>query len=118
MEQTDIYKVQLGDAAIEVGGDLAITFGKYKMKLPLATLKELKEKGTPSDILSCIGLCFIKNGKTPEEAAEIIQTGFNKGYHLSVAFEAPEGGTLDISTPEKAPVLDKIVQGATSAEIE
>ena len=49
---------------------------------------------------------------------EIIQTGFNKGYHLSVAFEAPEGGALDISTPEKAPVLDQIVQGATGATID
>lgn len=118
MEQTDIYKIQLADAAIEVSGDLVIDFGKYKMKLPLDTLKELKKKGTPSDIMSCIGICFIKNGKSPEEAMEIIQTGIKEGYHLSVTFEAPEGKALDISTPEKAPVLDKIVQGTTGPRVD
>ena len=118
MEQTDIYKIQLADAAIEVSGDLVIDFGKYKMKLPLDSLKEIKEKGAPSDIMSCIGLCFIKNGKTPEETLEIIQTGLKEGYHLSVTFEAPEGKTLDVSTPEKAPVLDKIVQGITGPRVD
>ena len=118
MEQTDIYKIQLADAAIEVEGDLVITFGHYKMKLKLDTLKDIKANGHKTDVLSCMGICFINNGKTPEETMEIIKKGFDDGYSLSVAFEAPEGGKLNISTPDKAPVLDQIVKGATSGEIE
>jgi len=31
-------------------------------------------------------------------------------YHINVSFTAPNGGALNISTPDKAPVLAQLIQ--------
>lgn len=107
----ELYQIQLADAAIEVGGDVLITFGDAEIKLPLELMEEFKEKGMRSDILACILTSYITyGGMQPEEAVAFVKDGFAKGFLPQVAFVAPDGGALKLTTPEAAPTFNKIVE--------
>lgn len=108
----DPYSVELADVAKEVGGNLCIEYHTAKLTIPYETLQEIKGKGFPTDVMSCIMFGLIMNGKTEDEVKSFLKEADEEHAHLSVAFEAPEGEALNVKSKEDNPLLDIFVQAA------
>lgn len=52
------------------------------------------------------------NGKTEDEVKSFLEEADKANARLSVAFEAPEGEALNVTSKEDNPLLDIFVQAA------
>ena len=109
-KKLDPYNVQLADLANELGGNMAVEYYNVSFKLTKEQLKDMKDKGLRTDIMSCIMAALIMNGKNEAEIKEFLEEANNAGAAPSVTFEAPDDEALNVTSPDENPELDKLVK--------
>lgn len=70
----------------------------------------MKKNGFKTDVMSCIFAALIMNGMNEAEVKEYIEKTHNAGAAPNVAFEAPDGEALNVTSPDENPELDKLVK--------
>jgi len=103
------YEIELADVAIEIGANLTIEYYTATIKITLEQLKSLKENGFSTKVMECIAAGLMLSGKTEEETLAFLEEANNANGHLSVSFDAPEGGELNVKSQEENPMLDQLV---------
>lgn len=108
--KVDPYKVEMADVAKELGGNLVIKYHTATISLTCEQLQTIKEKGFPTDIMSCVMAGFMMNGKTEEETMAFLKEADEAKAGVSVSFDAPNGGALNVKSKEENPNMDLLVQ--------
>lgn len=109
-EIKSIFEADLGAVCMQIGANLTLEYNGLEFKLTSENLKEMKEKGVPTNIYGCIVYGLIKSGKTEEECQAFLKEAAEKDEYPSFGFEAPDERGLNITTPDAAPELDKLVK--------
>jgi len=112
----DPYEIQLADVAKEIGANVVITFHTAEITMTCEQLQAMKEKGYKTDIMSCVFCSLVASGKSEEEIRAFMDEANEVQGEVSVAFEAPEDGVLNIQSKEENPMLDQLVQAAEEVE--
>jgi len=112
----DPYEIQLADVAKEIGANVIIEFHTAEIRMTCEQLQEMKAKGYKTDIMSCVFCSLLASGKTDDEVRAFIDEANEAQGHVSVAFEAPDDGALNIKSKEENPMLDQLVQAAEEVE--
>lgn len=109
-KKQDPYKVQLANIANEIGGNMAIKYYTLDFTLTKEQLQDMKKNGLKTDVMSCIFAALIINGMNETEVKDYIEKAHNAGAAPNVAFEAPDGEALNVTSPDENPELDKLVK--------
>lgn len=109
-KEKDPFKIELLDVLNEVGGTMVIKYHTATINLPKESLQTMRDNGFPTDIMSCVMYGLVAAGKTEEGTMSFLKEAASKGAAPSVSFEAAEGETLNISSPEENPMVDMLVQ--------
>lgn len=112
----DPYEIELADVAKEIGGNLVITFHTMEVRLTCEQLQELKAAGNKTTIMNCVFARLVQSGMTDEEIKAFIKEADEDRGEVSVAFEAPDDGALNIKSKNENPMLDQMVQAAEEVE--
>ena len=104
------YEVEMAGVAKEIGGNLTIEYHTLQFKITCEQLQVLKEKGMPTDVMSCIIAGLYANGKTEDDIKAFLEEAKQAGANPSVIFDAPDDGALNIKSKEENPMLDVLVQ--------
>ena len=108
--KVDPYKVEMADVAKELGGNLVIKYHTATISLTCEQLQTIKENGFPTDIMSCVMAGFMMSGKTEEETMAFLKEADDAKAGVSVSFDAPDGGALNVKSKEENPMMDLLVQ--------
>lgn len=108
------YEIELADIAKEVNGDVVITYHTATIKFTWQQLQDMKERGLPTDVMSCIFAGLYYSGKSQEEMTKFVIEAGNASP--SVTFQALDGKALNITSKEANPMFDKLVQAFENTE--
>ena len=108
--KVDPYKVEMADVAKELGGNLVIKYHTATISLTCEQLQTIKENGFPTDIMSYVMAGFMMSGKTEEETMAFLKEADEAKAGVSVSFDAPDGGALNVKSKEENPMMDLLVQ--------
>lgn len=109
-QNTDPYSMELLDLWNEVGGQMIIKYHTATIKPDKGDLKQLRDKGFKTDVMTCIMSAFVGHGKSQEETLAFLQEAEAAGAAPSVTFEAANGEVLNITGKEENPMVDALVQ--------
>lgn len=107
-------EMEMLDVVNEIGGVLVINYHNATIRLDQPLLEKIREGGYKTDVMTCITFAFAYSGRNKEEILTFFQEAQEAGAQLSVSFEAPEGGALNLTSAEKAPTLDAMIHGMYS----
>lgn len=106
----DPYKVELADVAKEAKGNVVITFHTAEIRFTCEQLQNLKAKGYHTDIITCVMAGLACSGKSEDEIKAFLEEANKAKGGISLAFEAPDDGALNIKSKEENPLIDQFVQ--------
>ena len=86
----------MAEFAIEFGGNLSIEYHTIKLSITCEQLQTIKENGFPTDVMSCVMVGLLMNGKTEEEVKAFMQEADEAHAHLSISFDAPDEKGLNL----------------------
>lgn len=109
-KNTNPYDVEIADLAKEIGGNLQIEYHTIKLSITCEQFQTIKENGFPTDVMSCIMVGLLMNGKTEDEVKAFMQEADEAHAHLSISFDAPNEKGLNIKSKEENPLMDILVQ--------
>ena len=109
-KNTNSYDVEMADLAKEIGGNLQIEYHTIKLSITCEQFQTIKENGFPTDVMSCIMVGLLMNGKTEDEVKAFMQEADEAHAHLSISFDAPDEKGLNIKSKEENPLMDILVQ--------
>ena len=109
-KNTNPYDVEMADLAKEIGGNLSIKYHTIKLSITCEQLQTIKENGFPTDVMSCVMVGLLMNGKTEEEVKAFMQEADEAHAHLSISFDAPDEKGLNIKSKEENLLMDILVQ--------
>ncbi|MDO4497295.1 MAG: hypothetical protein Q4B58_05660 [Bacteroidales bacterium] len=89
---------------------MTIEYHTLSVKITCEQLQMFKSHGMPTDPMTCFQAAFMLSGKTMEELQAYMEEADAAGGRVSVSFEAPDGGALNIKSKEENPLFDEIVQ--------
>ena len=113
-DKVNPYSVELLDVLEEVGGTMMIQYHTATITLTADRLRLLRDNGLKTDVTMCLmaGLMALCGGY--EGAVAFVGAAEAAGARLSVTFEAPEGGSLNIRSREKNPMVDMLLQAVSN----
>jgi len=106
----DPYSIELLDVAKEVGANLKIKFHSAEFTFTIEQLELLRSKGFDTTIMSCVMAGLAMSGMSEEESMKFLTEADESKTGVSVAFEAPEGKALKMTSKEDNPKMDELVQ--------
>jgi len=113
-ESKDLYEIEILDVLNEVGGAMVIDFHTATIKLTKEQLQKLRDGGYNTDVISCVIAGLAGSGMNSDQAMEFIREADAAGAAPNVTFEAAEGETLNITSPEENPMVDALVQAVSN----
>ena len=117
-KNTNSYDVEMADLAKEIGGNLQIEYHTIKLSITCEQFQTIKENGFPTDVMSCIMVGLLMNGKTEDEVKAFMQEADEAHAHLSISFDAPDEKGLNIKSKEENPLMDILVQAVEKGNAE
>jgi len=120
MEKQNInpYEIEMLDVLNEVGGTMTVEYHTSKLTLTKEQLQVLRDEGYETDVMICVMIGLAASLKDEQKVIDYLKEAQAAGAAPSVSFDAVEGESLNISSPEENPMVDKLVQAVSNQEKE
>ena len=97
----DPYASTLADAAIETHANVKVEFYTMTVEYTFEQMKQAKQIGIPTTVMSLIMLALLQNGMSSEEVQQYIAQGTKLGAHPRVTLKESDDNGLRIDTKKK-----------------
>lgn len=116
-ENINPYEMELLDLLNEVGGTVTVEYHTSKLTLTKEQLQILRDEGYETDVMTCVMMGLAASLKEEQKVIDYLREAQAAGASPSVSFEAAEGESLNITSPEENPMVDALVQAISSQNV-
>ena len=94
----DPYEINLADAVIDTRANVKVEFYTMTVEYTFEQMKQAKQIGMPTTVMSLIMLALLQNGMSSEEVQQYIAQGTKLGAHPRVTLKESDDKGLRIDT--------------------